>query len=219
MYFYFTQILHFITWALKSAISLQSFFTFIAAGPSRIVTHTTMEVSGKINPHLCSELTDFLLILWKSSWFCFYFTCPDLVQTCPKWRKQLVVASSLAASLEHNYIVYWSSGQETPQNSDFDMGWKGSSLKEAVLWFLREKMDTVSLQVQLGVHSVRLVLGLRLGQHIPLSGHWLSYHCSLYLVERWTFSELPLCKPSHRSFHMDRGMAGRGLFPMDIYAY
>lgn len=130
-----------------------------------------------------------------------------------------MVVSSLAASLEHDYIVYWSSGQETPQNSDFDMGWKGSSLKKAVLWFLWEKMDAVSLQVQLGVHSARLVLGQRLGQHIPLPGHWLSYHCSLYLAERWTFSELPLYKPCHRSFRMDYGMAGRGMFPMDIYVY
>lgn len=95
------------------------------------------------------------------------------------------------------------------------MGWKGSSLKRAALWFLLE-MEAVSRQVQLGVRSVHLALRLWLGQCLPLSGHWLGYCCGSYLVARWTFSRLPLRKLCHRSFRTDYGM---GIFPMDRATY
>lgn len=91
------------------------------------------------------------------------------------------------------------------------MDWEGTSLeKKGVLWFLQKKMDTLSLELQMGVHSVHLAL-----KHFPLSGHWMSYHCSLYLVEKWTFPELPLYKRCHRYFRSDHGSAGGGRFPIN----
>ena len=103
-------------------------------------------------------------------------TCPDLVQTCPDWRKHSAVASFPAVSLAHVYMAYWSSEQEFPGDSDFDMGWTGRSLKRADVIILQEKMEAASLQVQPGLQFVCLLPGLWQGHRILLSAHLVGFH-------------------------------------------